>query len=151
MRQPSLIYPYYLIAWQGVLIGWLGWSEVRFAAWVEAWEDRIAREGGVLQSWFYHEDEWHYVLRLLVIDDLADRLQKQRTGRMYNDLAELLYHKLQPAITQLRAAGWWETDSFDWQAAKTRVEAVLQKYEVGLPQPSEITAYEKRIVGLVDA
>ena len=147
MRESSVIYPYYLDAWRGVLVGWLGWPEDRIATWVNTWEDRITRNLHGYGDWFYHEDELHYVLPLLVVDELADRLQKQRSGQMHNDLAHLLYEELWPAITQQTRIPSWEAKKFDWQSAKERVGAVLQKYRAKLPEPEDVTSYERRIIG----
>ena len=148
MRESSVIYPCYLAAWRGVLVGCLGWPEARYCTWVSAWEDRITRElHGWSDGWFYHEDEMHFVLRLLVTDELADRLQKQRTKRMYNDLAHLLHEELRPAIRGQTWPSSWEPDDFDWLAAKERVETVLQIYGAELPKLDEVTKYESRVVG----
>ena len=94
MQVSEAIYPYYLTAWRRILVDWMGWPEERLAAWVGSWEDRITRNIHGWGDWFYHEDELHYVLPLLVPDDLADRLKEQRTRRMYNDFAELIEEEL---------------------------------------------------------
>jgi hypothetical protein len=147
----EVIYPYYLAVWRHILVGWLGWPEERLATWVGAWADRIERNIHGYREWFYHEDELHYVLPLLVPDALADRMSKQRTGRMYNDLAGLLYEELQPAITGRPRHASWGTETFDWEFAKERVEAVLGRYGAGLPEPEQTSAYERRIVGRTGA
>jgi hypothetical protein len=147
VQDSELIYPYYLSTWRHILVEWLEWSEERFAAWVRTWEHRIRDNERGLGDLFYHEDELHYVLPLLVPDHLGERLAKQRTRRMYNDLAELLYEEIQPAITGRPHHPTWGTEGFDWATAKKRVEAVLQAHGASLPAPDEHGAYERRILG----
>ncbi len=149
MEEAGAIYPYYLAVWRRILVGWLGWPEQRLAAWICAWEDRIARNVHGWRDGFFHEDELHYVLPLLVPDDLADRLKRQRTRRMYNGYAELLCEELRPAITGRPQIPSWGTESFDWHAARERVEVVLGRYGVGLPGSAETSDYESRIIAHV--
>jgi hypothetical protein len=145
MREPEGLDPGYVAVWRPILTGWLGWSGERFDSWVTSWDYKI-RNVKCHRLWFYHEDELEYVLRLMVPDELAHRLEKQRTRRMNHDLNELLYEEIGPAITGRPNHPSWGTDAFDWEAAKDRVEAVLQRYEVSIPGPSEVTSYEKRIL-----
>ena len=133
MRRSKLIYDYYTTTWHQIVVGWLGWSEERFAAWVVAWESQITDGTHGLGNWFYHEDELYYVLDLLVPDELGQRLAKQRTRRMYHDLANPLYDEIKPAITGRPHHPSWGTEAFDWAEAKLRMEAVLRQYDVTLP------------------
>lgn len=126
------------------MVGWLGWSPDRFDRWVAKWDVDLNDEGNV---WFYHEDELYWILQLLVPDDLALRLQQQRTRRMYNDLAELLFEELSPAIKGGSRKVNWGTPEYDWHAAKMRVEQVLAKYGTVLPSADHVTSYEWRILG----
>lgn len=118
MEEPETIYPYYRAVWRRVLVDWLGSPEERLAGWIGAWVDRIERNVHGYRDWFYHEDELYYILPLLVPDALAERLKQQRTHRMYNDFAELLYEELKPAIIGRPHDPTWGTEEFDWQAAR---------------------------------
>jgi hypothetical protein len=144
MESPDGLYQAYIDIWRPILTGWLGWSEDRFAAWTAGWDYAI-RNVDAHRTWFYHEDELHHVLRLLVPDELAHRLEKQRTRRMYNDLAELMYEELQTAIAGRPVDDSWRTDAFDWGAAKRRVGIVLEHYGASLPTPADVSSYERRI------
>jgi hypothetical protein len=126
-----------VVIWRPILTGWLGWSPARFNDWVSRWD---ADPGGD----FLHEHPLYWILPLLVPNHLADQLRKQRTRRMYNDLAELLYEELCPAIlgTDKRCG----SPSFDWNASRQRAEAVLHAYGARFPEPSEITSYETAIL-----
>jgi hypothetical protein len=145
MPEPEGLHPEFIKIWRHVLMGWLEWPEERFAAWVASWDFKITHVE-CHRVWFYHDDVLHWVLRLLVPDDLAHRLEKQRTRRMYHDLAQLMHEDLVHAIAGGPQYPVVWTEGFDWAAAKWRVEAVLQKYGAGLPRPSEVTSYEKRIL-----
>ena len=145
MEAPNGLDQGYIDIWRPILTGWLGWSEDRFTAWTESWDYAI-RNVEAQRVWFYHEDELNYVLRLLVPDELAHRLVKQRTQRMYNDLAQLMYEELQTAIAGRPVYESWRTDAFDWEAAKRRVEIVLELYGASFPRPSEVSSYERRIM-----
>ena len=132
----------YFPVWRAVLIGWLGWDSARFDAWVAGWHDDMADEN----SLFYHEDEWYYILPLLVPDELGDRLVRQHTSGMYNDLAHLWHAELDRAIRGFPHMPSVGTPDFDWKAAKDRASAVLQSYGYELPTADEMTAYETRVV-----
>ncbi|MFL5342536.1 MAG: hypothetical protein ACJ8F7_20510 [Gemmataceae bacterium] len=136
--------PHYLAAWRAILVGWLGWSLVRFDRWVARWDADLNDEG---DGWLYHEDELYWVLQLLVPDVLALRLQQQRTKRMHNDLAEFLFAELQPAIKSGSQSANWGGPDYDWRAAKKRVEEVLANYGAALPSSDYVTSYERRILG----
>lgn len=136
--------PYYLATWRSILVGWLGWSPDRFDRWVSRWDADLNDEG---DGWFYHEDELYWILQLLVPDNLARRLEQRRTRRMYNDLAELLFEELSPAIMGGSQKVNWGTPEYDWLAAKKRVEEVLAKYGSALPSADHVTSYERRILG----
>lgn len=144
MQEPEGLDAGYVAVWRPILTRWLGWSGERFDAWVASWNYKI-RNVECHRVWFYHDDELSYVLPLLVPDELARRLQKPYTRRMYDDLAELL-KEIPPAITGRPNHPSWRTDAFDWEAAKYRVEAVFQRYGASLPGVSEVTSYEKRIL-----
>ena len=77
----------------------------------------------------------------------ASELAARRERRMYNDYAELPYEELRPAIAGHPPIPSWGTESFDWRAARERVEAVLQRYGVNLPTSAETSDYERRVVG----
>jgi hypothetical protein len=134
---------YYLAAWRPILMGWLGWSCTRFDRWVTRWDIDLNDEG---DGWFYHEDELYWILQLLVPDNLAIRLREQRTRRMYNDLAELLFEELHPAIMGRPQLEDWGTPRYDWDGAKKRVEEILAQYGTTLPSGDSVTSYERRIL-----
>lgn len=109
--------PYYLAAWQPILMGWLGWSPKRYDRWVARWDVDLNDAGDGL---FYHEDELFWILRLEVL------LQELYPGGP---------HKVN-----------WGTPEYDWNAAKQRVEEVLAKYGAALPPPNHVTSYERGIL-----
>jgi hypothetical protein len=135
--------PYYLAAWRPILMDWLGWSPRRFDRWVARWDVDLNDAGDGL---FYHEDELYWILRLLVPDDLARRLIQQRTRGTCNDLDEVLFQELHPAIMGGHREVNWGTPEYDWDAAKKRVEQVLAKYGAALPPPNHVTSYERGIL-----
>jgi hypothetical protein len=135
---------HYLAAWRSILIGWLGWSPDRFDRWVARWDVDLNDAG---DGWFYHEDELYWILQLLVPDDLAFRLQQQRTRRMHNDLADVLFGEVRPAIMGGPRQVTWRTPEYDWGTAKKRVEDVLASYGTTLPSAEYVTSYERRILG----
>lgn len=147
MGSPDGLYQGYIDVWRPVLTGWLGWSEDRFARWTASWDYAI-RNVKAQRTWFYHEDELHHVLRLLVPEELAHRHEKQRTRRMYNDLGELMYGELQPAITGRPIDESWRTDAFDWASARSRVEEVLEQHGGSLQRPSEVSSHERHVIEL---
>jgi hypothetical protein len=147
MQESTVIYADYLATWRWILVGWLHWPEARFAAWVSCWQEKLNTNEDGWRDWFYHEDELHYVLPLLVPLDLAERLSRQRTRRMYNDLAELMFEELHPAIMGCPRKKDWGMPEYDWDAAKKRVEEILAKYGTALPSADHVTSYERRILG----
>ena len=94
---------------------------------------------------FFHEDEWHYILPLLVHDELATRLAGQRTHQMYNDLAHLIYEELDGAIRGIPRSYPIQEPDFDWDAARSRAGGVLQSYGHDIPNRAYVTSYETRI------
>ena len=73
MESPDGLYQWYIDIWRPMLTGWLGWSEDRFTSWTAAWDYAI-RNVDAQRTWFYHDHELDHVLRLLVPDELAQRL-----------------------------------------------------------------------------
>lgn len=132
----------YIPVWRRVLIGWLGWNSARFEAWLLGWKDELTDESSI----FYHEDEWYYIVPLLVPDELSDLLAKQHTKRMYNDLAYLWHEELDRAIRGVPHMGCVGTPEFDWDAAKRRASTVLQTHGYDLPDPTHITQYEVSVL-----
>ena len=131
----------YLPTWRRVLLEWLGWDESRYESWITGWQSDLSNEC----SMFFHEDEWHYILPLLVHDDLATRLAGQRTHHMYNDLAHLMHEELDRAIRGIPRCYPIQEPGFDWDAAKSRAEEVLHGYGHDIPDRSYFTSYEMRI------
>ena len=123
-------------------MGWLGWDEARFDAWLNAWHYDLTMEN----TWLYHEDEFYWILPLMVPDDLAERLRRQRTKQIYNDLAQLMYIELDEAIQGRPKCYPIGVPGFDWDEAKSRAVKVLQSYGRNFPGRDEITSYERHIL-----
>ncbi|MFL5327925.1 MAG: hypothetical protein ACJ8C4_03340 [Gemmataceae bacterium] len=96
-------------------------------------------------GFFYHEDEFYFILPLLVPDTLRTRLECRRTKRMYNDFAHLLFEEIKPAITGRPHSHLLGTPNFDWSGAQSRVSAVLAEYGCELPTPNEVTVCERYV------
>lgn len=139
---PEVALQLYIPTWRKVLVGWLGWDDARFDAWVAGWHDDLVDEN----SLFYHEDEWYYILPLLVPDELSTQLANRKTKQMFNDLAHLHFEELDRAIRGRPELPAVDTPGFDWDAARDRASAVLQTYGYDLSTADETTSYEMRIV-----
>lgn len=135
--------PRYVAFWRQILCGWLGWSAERFDRWVARFDADLNDEGNPL---FYHYDELDPIIRLLIPDALVGKLQGRRTQQThYDDLAKLV-SELYPAVFGGGMKGPSEP-GFDWAEAKRKVEAVLGGYGYSLPSASEVTRYERGMVG----
>ena len=132
----------YVPTWHRVLVGWLGWSDSRFNAWLAAWQSDLSAN----DSLFYHWDEWHYILPLLVHDKLATELAEKRTRERHNDLQYLLDTDLNEAIRGLPLCYPINEPEFDWDLARRRANDCLQTYGHTIPDASYVTAYEHRIL-----
>lgn len=131
----------YIRTWRRILVGWLQWPEHRFDAWVRAWQSELLKQDSGL---FYHEDALYYVLPLLVPERLAETFTSYPSDRSLT----LLWHlELEPAIKRPEGDTLpWHMPDFDWESAKRRVQAVLEKYGADLPLKSEVTSYELRVL-----
>jgi hypothetical protein len=133
--------PYYIKAWRHVLEGWLHWSEERIQRWVAAWEADLEGRGSVF---FYHETATYYMIPLLIRDALAERLRVHSRG--VERASDLIY--VEGELFKAAGSGIDECEnSFDWDAARKRVESVLGRYGESIPTPEETTEYELRMVG----
>jgi hypothetical protein len=109
----------YLDAWAQCLGTLLAWPEEQVYNWSMKWQHGL---DGNDKGWFYHETAMHYVTPLLIPDSLSVRLDP----RQLSDLD----HCIEDAIRHPESCGGTIDDvkTFDWHAAKERVEGVLNDY-----------------------
>lgn len=147
----------YIVLWMKTLEVMLHWSKDRVLAWAKQYQQGL--DGHDL--WFYHEDPLHYIIPLLIPDQLKLRLQPTELYQLQDQLRQalgaasspLLPEALTAAQQQLPLEQWlplfssysqeavargeWlsatNMDRYDWQAARLRVEQVLRQYGVVLP------------------
>ena len=120
--------PYYVAVWRVLLRDWLGWSEEQFGEWEARFDADLDDRGNPL---FYHEDELYYVVPQLIPRELADRLMRVRSTPGPNAL-DVLLQELHIAIMGGPFRTGWGTPTFDWNAARERVAAVLRRHGVEL-------------------
>ena len=106
----------YLTDWKDLLALMLGWSEERVLAWARQYEDGLdGRDGGM----FYNDAPVHYIAPLLVPPGIRQNL---------NGLQELqLCWRIQEAIENGNSFCLCDPNH-DWEAAKDRVEKILNEY-----------------------
>ena len=109
----------YLTTWKRALGRLRGWPEARVMQWAAQYDAEL--DG--LPTFFYHESPIWYISSLLVPEFLRTRLHAYE----YQDLLSELQH----AIEGSDPFGVTD-DSYDWDRAKERIEALLREYGVTL-------------------
>jgi hypothetical protein len=122
--QSAALKPRYLMVWSNILTVFLGWSNEELEKWSRKWDDGLNNATAEFRGWFYHETAEHYVIPLLIPETLRRRLSAVERN--------VLVGRLQWAITQGDSRVEF-AESYDWRAAKSRVEAVLIEYGETLP------------------
>ena len=120
--ESTLLKPLYLKLWHNVLSVFLGWSAEMIDQWSDKWEDGLNNKkyGGL----FYHDTAVSYVVQLLIPDALWERLSTRERSQ--------LRARIERAIEQGNSM-LMLVPSYDWEAAKLRVETILSQYGEYLP------------------
>lgn len=125
----------YVSVWRRILEGWLGWQEPRVQRFIERWEEELtAPESSMDSQMFFHDSPIEYVSHLLQPPSL-----RNRPIGPDDDPVEI-EHKIEHAVNQDYACN---SDQYDWEAARRRVEAVLAEYGASLPTPDQPAWYEE--------
>ena len=105
-----------LSGWKHVLALMLGWSEERVVAWARQYEDGLdGRDDGL----FYHETAIYYIVPLLVPAGIRQQL---------DGLQEIEFcGRIQQTIENGNSFCLCDPNH-DWEAAKDRVEKILNEY-----------------------
>jgi hypothetical protein len=118
--EAALLKSLYLKVWYNFLRFFLGWPTDQINRWAVKWEDGLNNKayGGL----FYHDTALSYVVPLLIPDRLRERLGFGEFNR--------LCERLETAIVE-RNSEFVLASTYDWEAAKHRVESILAEYEDG--------------------
>jgi hypothetical protein len=111
---------YYLQHWQILFRELLGWTAEQTDAWALRWDDDL--NGRRPLSFFYHEDEYYYVIPEIV----------RASGAAPVTSMLGLLQPLQDAIQSGASRPIWGSP-VDWDAVRTRVNAVLAPHGWRLP------------------
>src|SRR4051794_16339555 len=105
----------YSRVWHRVCVGWLGWSEDRFAQFVRGFDASLAAiDGG---NWFYHEPPLYHILPLLITTAFQERLHKEVRKHRYGT-PEWVYFRREMLMAIEGVPNL--SGRFDWAAAKER-------------------------------
>lgn len=112
----------YLHDWVECLGALVGWPEDEVHRWSRKWEYGL---DGLDDGGFYHEAPMYYVTPLLSPPALRTKVPCDGWRRLQERLFVAIGHpnSFPPCGDELGDA-----ETFDWQAAKRRVEAVLNEY-----------------------
>ena len=125
----------YVAVWRHILGGWLHWPEERVQRFIERWRDELtAPELSMDSQMFFHDTPIEFVSYLLQ----PAALRKRDIGP--DDDPVEVTHKIEHAVNQGYA---YDSEHYDWDAARRRVEAVLAEYGASLPTPDDLTWYEE--------
>lgn len=125
----------YVAVWRRILEGWLHWPEARIQRFIARWEEELtAPEPSVDSQLFFHDTPIEYVSSLLQPPSL-----RARPIGPEDDPVEI-EHKIERAVNQDYACN---SNQYDWDAARRRVEAVLAEYGAVLPTPDQPAPYEE--------
>lgn len=113
---------YYLTFWGDLLRGMLDWTPEQVAEWSEFWDTPEDLQD--VNSLFYHEDPLYYVISAVAPIRIWRTLSFREGRGLENELIGAVI---------LGAGRDWET-RIDWQAARVRVEEVLNRYGCSLAE-----------------
>lgn len=121
----------YICVWRQVLGGWLGWDDCRVQKFIDRWWQDMAAPDSVTD--YYHDFPIECVASVLVPRNLCNR----------KDIHPIEVAK---AIEQAVFNGPCEAHcwaSYDWNAARQRVESALATYGASLPNTADLAWYEE--------
>lgn len=125
----------YVSVWRHVLGDWLHWPEQRIQRYIDLWDHELtAPEVSIDSQLFFHDTPIEYVSRLLQPPALRRRYIGPEDDPVEID------HKIEHAVNQDYA---YDSQHYDWDAARRRVEAVLAEYGASLPVPEDLAPYEQ--------
>jgi hypothetical protein len=125
----------YVAVWRRILAGWLGWPEPRIQRFIEVWRDQLtAPELSTTSKLFFHDSPIEYLSRLL-----QPSLLRKRVITSEDDPVEI-DHKIEHAVNQ---DYHYDSETYDWAAARRRVEAVLAEYGASLARPEDLAPHEE--------
>jgi hypothetical protein len=131
----------HIAVWHHVLEGWLGWPEQRIQVFVDRHRkffdppqhlDPEERAGWVRA--FYHRWPAERVIRVLFSPSLRRRSSESELFAIQREIEGVIYQRD------------WQAHclpSYDWHAARKRVEAVLERHGAALPRSEDLTWYEQ--------
>jgi hypothetical protein len=124
----------YVAVWRRILGGWLHWPAPRIERFVARWEEELTAPEPAESQMFFHDTPIEYLSQLLQPPSLRAR----RIGP--DDDPMEITHKIEHAVNVDYA---YNSDQYDWDAARARVEAVLAEYGAVLPRPEQPAWYEE--------
>jgi hypothetical protein len=123
--------PYYEAVWRRVLEGWLRWPKERVDRFILNYDDDLNDQNSI----FYHDVALYYVIPRLIPSHLGLEIGA------YCSLYSSIDQAIGPTLEVER------NPQFDWEAAKSRVEAVLASHDAALPGPEEIPDFLRKWLG----
>jgi hypothetical protein len=121
----------YVSVWRHILGGWLHWPEKRIQRFIDLWEDCLmAPQSSMEWQMFFHDTPIEYVSHLLQPPALREHSIRPR----YDPVETA--HKIEHAVNQDYA---YDSMSYDWDAARQRVEGVLVRSAVCVGQASRLS------------
>jgi len=126
----------YVAFWRRVLSVWLKWPEERIVKFIAIWqEDLTAPEDSVASKLFFHDSPIEYLSRLLQ----PSALRRRYIGPDDNPFE--IDHKIEHAVNR---EYHYDSERYDWDAARRRVEAALAEYDASLPTPDDLAPHEEQ-------
>ena len=120
----------YLKVWQAVLGEWLGWPQHRIDGFASRWLADMRDE----HSLFYQNLPLWYITPLLIQPGVRERLCPATVREIEKDLEQAIMNH-DPGYSQ---------EGYDWEPARLRAVAVLQRYGATLPGADDLAWYEER-------
>lgn len=141
---------FYSAAWKKALGELLGWSEQRITTWMQQFPDDVNE-----WTWFSHETPTYWIARELIPDWLQKRLTPLESLRLAGRLDHAIEYGARPPLPEildvpgaLPPSEWMDRykaymaevvangqavvegtlDTFDWKAARRRIDKILDEY-----------------------
>jgi hypothetical protein len=112
----------YLHDWVECLGALVGWPPEQVVKWSKKWQYGL---DGLDDGLFYHEAPMYYITPLLIPPSLSARITALQRGKLCERLFVTIRH---PCSYTPYGEEPENPETFDWQAAKQRVEAVVNEY-----------------------